>query len=207
MPFLLGLASRAFRADLRRLNRFGPHDRTWLRAARRRDRRPASRPAGKFNAGQKVYAAWIAGAVLVMLATGLLMWFTASDPAGVAYERDLRPRLAVAGRRHRAGRTHRHGARRPGGTQGHAYRVGRAPVGEAGAPAVARGRVDITRQFAVGTLAELDVTGALKAWAGVSARRAWCRLSMTLLYCAVTSETPQIYICVTLATAKIPGLP
>jgi formate dehydrogenase subunit gamma len=80
VPVLAGLASRAFRADLGRLNRFGPHDRTWLRAALRRDRRPSSRPAGKFNAGQKVYAAWIAGATLVMLGTGLLMWFTHLTP-------------------------------------------------------------------------------------------------------------------------------
>lgn len=80
VPFLLGLASPAFRADLRRLNRFGPHDRTWLRAVRRRDHRLASRPAGKFNAGQKLYAAWIAGAALVMLGTGLLMWFTHLTP-------------------------------------------------------------------------------------------------------------------------------
>jgi formate dehydrogenase subunit gamma len=79
-PFLAGLASPAFRADLRRLNRFGPHDRMWLRAARRRDHRPEARPAGKFNAGQKLYASWIAGAVLVMLATGLLMWFTHLAP-------------------------------------------------------------------------------------------------------------------------------
>jgi formate dehydrogenase subunit gamma len=80
VPFLLGLGSRDFLADLRRLNRFGRHDRTWLRAARRRDHRPESRPAGKFNAGQKVYSAWIAGAVLLMLATGLLMWFTSLAP-------------------------------------------------------------------------------------------------------------------------------
>ncbi|GHH92272.1 cytochrome b/b6 domain-containing protein [Streptomyces capillispiralis] len=80
VPVLAGLASRAFRADLGRLNRFGPHDRTWLRAALRRDKRPSSRPAGKFNAGQKVYAAWIAGATLVMLGTGLLMWFTQLTP-------------------------------------------------------------------------------------------------------------------------------
>ncbi|MFE2163782.1 cytochrome b/b6 domain-containing protein [Streptomyces sp. NPDC059447] len=79
VPFLLGLASAAFRADLRRLNRFGPHDGQWLRAALRRDRR-GPRPAGKFNAGQKVYAAWLAGAVLVMLGTGLLMWFTGLAP-------------------------------------------------------------------------------------------------------------------------------
>lgn len=79
-PFLVGLASPSFRADLRRLNRFAPHDKEWLRAVRRRDFRPESRPAGKFNAGQKVYGGWIAGAVLVMLATGLMMWFTWLTP-------------------------------------------------------------------------------------------------------------------------------
>ncbi|MDH6611196.1 formate dehydrogenase subunit gamma [Streptomyces sp. SAI-208] len=80
VPVLLGLASRAFRSDLGFLNRFGPHDRVWLRAALHRDKRRTSRPAGKFNAGQKVYAAWIAGATLVMLGTGLLMWFTHLTP-------------------------------------------------------------------------------------------------------------------------------
>ncbi|MFF4273876.1 cytochrome b/b6 domain-containing protein [Streptomyces sp. NPDC001536] len=80
VPVLAGLASRRFRADLRLLNRFGPHDRIWLRAALRRDKRPSARPAGKFNAGQKIYASWIAGATLVMLGTGLLMWFTHLTP-------------------------------------------------------------------------------------------------------------------------------
>ncbi|MET9085426.1 cytochrome b/b6 domain-containing protein [Streptomyces sp. NPDC004237] len=80
VPVLLGLASRAFRRDLGFLNRFGPHDRLWLHAALSRDKRPSSRPAGKFNAGQKIYANWIAGATLVMLATGLLMWFTHLAP-------------------------------------------------------------------------------------------------------------------------------
>lgn len=80
VPVLAGLVSRAFRKDLRLLNRFGAHDGVWLRAALRRDARPESRPAGKFNAGQKVYAAWIAGAVLVMVGTGLLMWFTHLAP-------------------------------------------------------------------------------------------------------------------------------
>ncbi|WP_306319305.1 MULTISPECIES: cytochrome b/b6 domain-containing protein [unclassified Streptomyces] len=80
-PFLLGLASRAFRADLGRLNRFAAHDTAWLRAAlRRRPGRPAS---GKFNAGQKLWAAWLAGAVLLMLGTGLLMWFTHLAPLAV----------------------------------------------------------------------------------------------------------------------------
>ncbi|MEV6209998.1 cytochrome b/b6 domain-containing protein [Kitasatospora sp. NPDC051914] len=77
VPLLLGLASRALRADLARLNRFTDADRRWLRAVRRRS---YDRPAGKFNAGQKLYAAWIAGAVLVMLGTGLLMWFTHLAP-------------------------------------------------------------------------------------------------------------------------------
>ncbi|MER6522221.1 cytochrome b/b6 domain-containing protein [Streptomyces sp. NPDC001553] len=79
VPFLLGLVSRAFRADLRRLNRFGPHDRVWLRTVLRRDRH-GPRPAGKFNAGQKVYAGWLGGAVTVMLGTGLLMWATGLAP-------------------------------------------------------------------------------------------------------------------------------
>jgi formate dehydrogenase subunit gamma len=74
VPLLLGLLSPAFRADLRRLNRFAPYDRRWLRAVRRRLMEPVDRPAGKFNAGQKLYAGWIAGAVLVMTFTGLLMW-------------------------------------------------------------------------------------------------------------------------------------
>jgi formate dehydrogenase subunit gamma len=81
LPFLLGLLSPAFRADLRRLNRFAVYDRQWLRAVRRRRTSPDARPAGKFNAGQKLYAGWIAGAVLVMMFTGLLMWFMGLLPA------------------------------------------------------------------------------------------------------------------------------
>ncbi|MEU5480102.1 cytochrome b/b6 domain-containing protein [Streptomyces mirabilis] len=75
LPSLLGLFSPAFRADLHRLNRFAVYDRQWLRAVRRRRTSPEARPAGKFNAGQKLYAGWIAGAVPVMMFTGLLMWF------------------------------------------------------------------------------------------------------------------------------------
>ncbi|MFD5862884.1 cytochrome b/b6 domain-containing protein [Streptomyces chartreusis] len=75
LPFVLGLLSPSFRADLRRLNRFAVYDRQWLRAVRKRRTSPEARPAGKFNAGQKLFAGWIAGAVLVMMFTGLLMWF------------------------------------------------------------------------------------------------------------------------------------
>ncbi|MFE9427326.1 cytochrome b/b6 domain-containing protein [Kitasatospora sp. NPDC006697] len=79
VPVLLGLGSRALRRDLGRLNRFAAYDREWLRGVLWRT---FHRPAGKFNAGQKLYAGWIAGAVLVMLGTGLLMWFTKLAPLG-----------------------------------------------------------------------------------------------------------------------------
>lgn len=77
VPFLCGLAFRAVRDDVARLSRFGPADRAWLRALRRR---LPDRPAGKFNAGQKLYAQWTLGSMLVMLCTGLAMWWTALAP-------------------------------------------------------------------------------------------------------------------------------
>ncbi|WP_051840373.1 cytochrome b/b6 domain-containing protein [Streptomyces sp. NRRL F-5126] len=80
VPFLAGLVSHAFRRDLGRINRFAPYDREWLRAVRRRWTWAGSRPAGKFNAGQKIYASWLAGATVLMLFTGLLMWFTGLLP-------------------------------------------------------------------------------------------------------------------------------
>jgi formate dehydrogenase subunit gamma len=76
VPLLAGLLSRAFRADLTRLNRFSRLDRGWLRATLHR--RP--HPSGKFNAGQKTYAALAAGSVLVMTGTGLIMWFWQLTP-------------------------------------------------------------------------------------------------------------------------------
>ncbi|ANZ21268.1 formate dehydrogenase, gamma subunit [Streptomyces noursei ATCC 11455] len=76
VPLLAGLVSRAFRADLGRLNRFGPQDRGWVRAALRGHHRPS----GKFNAGQKLYAALVAGAGLVMIGTGLILWFPSLVP-------------------------------------------------------------------------------------------------------------------------------
>ncbi|MGI5397479.1 cytochrome b/b6 domain-containing protein [Streptomyces sp. CA-251251] len=80
LPTLLGLIHPSFRADLRRLNRFAVYDRQWLRAVRRRRTSPQDRPAGKFNAGQKIFAGWIAGAVVIMMFTGLLMWFAGMLP-------------------------------------------------------------------------------------------------------------------------------
>lgn len=73
VPMLLGLASAAYRADLGRLNRFTAEDRRWLRSGNRRD---GTFGVGKFNAGQKVNAALTAGSILVLLGTGLLMFYT-----------------------------------------------------------------------------------------------------------------------------------
>jgi formate dehydrogenase subunit gamma len=70
VPMIAGYLSAAFRADVRRLNRWQPVDRTWLRS---KDRRSGRLPVGKFNAGQKLNAAFIAGAILVQFGTGLIM--------------------------------------------------------------------------------------------------------------------------------------
>jgi formate dehydrogenase subunit gamma len=74
IPVLLAIAGRRgarVRADLSRLNRWTHDDARWFR----RSRRPGVR-LGKFNPGQKVNAAFIAGAGIVMLATGSIMhWF------------------------------------------------------------------------------------------------------------------------------------
>jgi formate dehydrogenase gamma subunit len=77
---LIGPRGRALRTDLRRLNRWTPTDRAWLRASsERRARRVRIRSKlrnGKFNAGQKLNAAFTAGAGLVMLGTGLILrWY------------------------------------------------------------------------------------------------------------------------------------
>jgi len=77
LPFPLVLTcvsgrwGRAFRADAGRLNRWSADDRRWLRT---RGRDPRAR-IGKFNPGQKLNAAFTAGAIPVMLATGLIMRF------------------------------------------------------------------------------------------------------------------------------------
>ncbi|WP_243638931.1 cytochrome b/b6 domain-containing protein [Streptacidiphilus pinicola] len=74
LPLAVGLGFRSVRADLRRLNRFRPEDHGWAWRAMRHGTRRAG-PAGKFNAGQKLYAAFVAGSTLVMVGTGLILWF------------------------------------------------------------------------------------------------------------------------------------
>lgn len=77
LPFLLAWAGprwgTALRADLTRLNRWSADDWRWL--GPRRGHHPAP-VLGKFNPGQKLNAAFTAGAVVVMLGTGVIMrWF------------------------------------------------------------------------------------------------------------------------------------
>ncbi len=80
IPLLAGLASRRYRDDLRRFNRWDANDRKWMRlvVANRRARAAgrAELRDGKFNAGQKLNAAFTAGVIVVMLVTGVIMyWF------------------------------------------------------------------------------------------------------------------------------------
>ncbi|HEX3908361.1 MAG TPA: cytochrome b/b6 domain-containing protein [Mycobacteriales bacterium] len=77
VPLVLGLASRSYRADLRRLNRFTPRDWEWLRSKTRRDGRIR---VGKFNAGQKLNGALSTGAIGVLLLTGIVMYLTNVTP-------------------------------------------------------------------------------------------------------------------------------
>jgi formate dehydrogenase subunit gamma len=72
VPIIVGALSRTYRADLRRLNRFTKADLRWLRSRTRRD---GTIPVGKFNAGQKLNAALSTGGIVVLLATGIVMYY------------------------------------------------------------------------------------------------------------------------------------
>ncbi len=75
LPLLLAVVGRWGRgvlADLRVINRWTADDRRWLRSF---GRDPSVR-LGKFNPGQKLNAAFVGGAIGVMLVTGSIMhWF------------------------------------------------------------------------------------------------------------------------------------
>lgn len=75
LPFLivrLGPWLSSLAADVRRLNRFDDEDRRWLRSVGR----DPFVSNGKFNAGQKLNAAFTLGALLLLLTTGSIMkWF------------------------------------------------------------------------------------------------------------------------------------
>ena len=79
VPLVLAYAGRwraAVRADVRRLSRWTRADRRWL-WSRGRD---AADEVGKFNAGQKANAAFVAGMIPIMVVTGSIMrWYEPFD--------------------------------------------------------------------------------------------------------------------------------
>ena len=77
VPLVVGILSRAYRDDARRLNRFTSRDWAWLRSRTRRD---GTIEVGKFNAGQKLNAALSAGSIGVLLISGVVMYFTNLAP-------------------------------------------------------------------------------------------------------------------------------
>ena len=123
LPMAAGLFSKAYRADVHRLNRHTAEDRLWLR---RRAWAPGRAQeyrlrVGKFNAGQKLNAAFQCGAILVMVGTGTLMWFQnlvdVSTRTGATFVHDWLAiaigfvlighiRFAIADRHARAGMRH-----------------------------------------------------------------------------------------------------
>jgi formate dehydrogenase subunit gamma len=75
IPLLVGVAGRwgrKLRRDLGRLGRFDDDDRRWLHKSSRPDAR-----LGKFNPGQKLNAAFLGSAIVVMIASGIVLkWFS-----------------------------------------------------------------------------------------------------------------------------------
>jgi formate dehydrogenase subunit gamma len=82
VPLVLAYAGRwraGVRADVRRLGRWTRADRRWL-WSRGRD---ATDQVGKYNAGQKVNAAFVAGMIPIMVVTGSMMrWY---EPFDITY--------------------------------------------------------------------------------------------------------------------------
>jgi formate dehydrogenase subunit gamma len=83
VPLILALSGswgQALRRDISRFNRWSSADRRWFRVIfqpqPQRSYTRARLRTGKFNAGQKLNAAFVAGGGIVMLASGLLLrWY------------------------------------------------------------------------------------------------------------------------------------
>lgn len=89
LPLIIAAFFVAFRRDAELLNRFTPDDWRWLRS---RERRSGAIPVGKFNAGQKLNAAFTLGSIIVMFGTGLILWqngyFTDDIRTGATFVHD-----------------------------------------------------------------------------------------------------------------------
>jgi formate dehydrogenase subunit gamma len=100
IPLCVSLAGpwgTQLRHDLRRLNRWSGEELRWLRSAGRYH--VAGERADKFNPGQKLNAAFTAGVIVVMLASGsILKWFAAfplSWRTGATFVHDVLAWLVV----------------------------------------------------------------------------------------------------------------
>ncbi len=102
IPLLVGLSGRwgrKLRRDLHRLGRFDDEDRRWLHRSTRDQAQ-----LGKFNPGQKLNAAFLGSAMVVMFGTGILLhwysWISLNLRIGVTFVHDwvaIGVFLAVAG--------------------------------------------------------------------------------------------------------------
>ena len=137
VPFLLLYAGRwrsGFRRDARRLGRFLHDDWRWLRTrGRATDLR-----LGKFNAGQKLNAIFVAGVLPVMLMTGSIMFWNKPFSRQLAHRRDLRPRLGIRRSVLRGRRPHREGDGRAGDASLDLPRFRTEELGRSAPPALAR---------------------------------------------------------------------
>ncbi len=80
IPLIIAVFFPVFRMNMRELNRFHPHDFAWLKCQNsdsiKGELDNPDSVYGKFNAGQKLNAAFSFGAILIMFATGMVMFFS-----------------------------------------------------------------------------------------------------------------------------------
>ncbi len=80
IPLIIAVFFPVFRMNMRELNRFHPHDFAWLKRQNsdsiKGELDNPDSVYGKFNAGQKLNAAFSFGAILIMFATGMVMFFS-----------------------------------------------------------------------------------------------------------------------------------
>jgi len=80
IPLIIAIAFPVFRMNMRELNRFYPHDFAWLKRQDSTSIKPEiinpDPVYGKYNAGQKLNSAFSFGSILIMFATGMVMFFS-----------------------------------------------------------------------------------------------------------------------------------
>jgi formate dehydrogenase subunit gamma len=80
IPLIIAVVFPVFRMNMRELNRFHPHDFAWLKRQDSSSIRPElinpDPVYGKFNAGQKLNASFSLGSIVIMFATGMVMFFS-----------------------------------------------------------------------------------------------------------------------------------